>query len=451
MPDPDDTLPADYPTPENILGDLSAFADDNPDICTIDKEGQKSVEGKPIPVLRIQGPGATGPRVPFLVTGGVHAREWAPPLALLRFCLKLLKRAAPKPDRTPREILYGSFEQFGLIHFPSVFIDRGAVSSILANLDIYIVPLVNPDGYRFSRLADRNQKWRKNRGSNGPLLPCEFQGLDQSVGTDINRNVDAGWHVEDYFDPSYYHTGAVHTAMDACGTFIPPFADPIPGETYRGLSPFSEPETKRVKQIVDDTQPQYFVDVHSYGPDLLYGWGFANNQSRDDTQNFLNAPKWDHKRDAGKGLSGHGAIYGEFVPAPLLSRSKLLGKRMAENIKKMKTPDKEASDAVPGLRSDYPVKESTQLYPSAGITDYLMEKNYGPASAPDFHIATVPPARYPYTMECGGPGQGEFRPRVDIQYLKIEREVHLALWSLMAFAASPAHRATKGWPIRTGT
>ena len=36
---------------------------------------------------------------------------------------------------------------------------NSSFSSLLANLDIYLLPLVNPDGYEYSRTKDR--LWRK--------------------------------------------------------------------------------------------------------------------------------------------------------------------------------------------------------------------------------------------------------------------------------------------------
>jgi murein tripeptide amidase MpaA len=51
------------------------------------------------------------------------------------------------------------------------------VKRLIDNCQIWIVPVVNPDGYEYSRKSDR--MWRKNRRDNG----------DGTFGVDLNRNV----------------------------------------------------------------------------------------------------------------------------------------------------------------------------------------------------------------------------------------------------------------------
>jgi hypothetical protein len=379
----------------------------------------------------------------------------------------LLNEAAPSPDRKPKAVTYASFSKVGAagtpVHFPSVVVDRTAIKTILQNVDLTVVPLVNPDGYRFSRVPG-NEWWRKNRRFQGPLAPCVQVGLDMSLGTDINRNTDAAWNVETFYNPDFYNTGKVKTAKDACGTAVTDSTGAtftVPGETYRGQSVFSEPETRRVKALIDSIAPIFYVDVHSYGPTVLFGWGTANMQGTsvpprsgdpDDTQNFKNVTVWDFHRDGGTGVSGHGHVYEEFVPPSLLGKLRTVGKRMGEGIKKMSAADPSAA-TDPLLTSKYEVKPSIDLYAATGtLPDYLMEANYGPitGTAP-FRITTVSPQRFPFTIECGSREQGIFQPAVATEYLKIEREVHLALWSLLAFAASPIRAATASWPLKTGS
>src|SRR5204862_4737527 len=72
-----------------------------------------------------------------LIVGGQHAREWITvevPLQLAQFLT----------DH------YGSDAE---------------VSSIVNNVEIWIVPMANPDGHEYSRV--KNRLWRKNRRDNG--------------------------------------------------------------------------------------------------------------------------------------------------------------------------------------------------------------------------------------------------------------------------------------------
>ena len=147
------------------------------------------------------------------------------------------------------------------------------IRTLVEGLDIFILPLLNPDGREYVRLYD--QWWRKNRGFNA----------DGSRGTDLNRNYDFLWQ---------WSIGMTSSVPSS--------------ETYRGSAPFSEPETRNVRWLLD-TYPNItgFVDVHSYSELVLYPWGDDNNQSADPTENFLN-PAWD-------GMRGTGGGYAEYISA----------------------------------------------------------------------------------------------------------------------------------------
>src|SRR5262245_25584780 len=75
--------------------------------------------------------------------------------------------------------------------------------------EIYLVPIVNPDGYEYNRQTNPQGGglWRKNRRNNG----------GGSFGVDLNRNYSYQW-------------GGNGSSGDSNS------------ETYRGPSPFSEPE-----------------------------------------------------------------------------------------------------------------------------------------------------------------------------------------------------------------
>nr|SVE75580.1 EOG090X00QE [Daphnia hispanica] len=105
------------------------------------------------------------------------------------------------------------------------------------------MPVVNPDGYRYTFAADGNRLWRKNRKPN----------LDSAcIGTDMNRNFDFHW--------------------DEGGSSDLPCA-----ETYNGGAAFSEIES----QIIRDTilgianQTMVYLTVHSYGQYWLTPWGYT--------------------------------------------------------------------------------------------------------------------------------------------------------------------------------
>lgn len=67
------------------------------------------------------------------------------------------------------------------------------VTSLIDNVDFYIVPVLNPDGYRYTWTQDR--LWRKNRSARRCSLAQGF-GSYQSCcqGVDLNRNFDWVWN-----------------------------------------------------------------------------------------------------------------------------------------------------------------------------------------------------------------------------------------------------------------
>ncbi|MBN2131085.1 MAG: hypothetical protein JW741_16405 [Sedimentisphaerales bacterium] len=111
--------------------------------------------------------------------------------------------------------------------------------------EIWIVPVVNPDGLEYSRTADR--LWRKNRRDNG----------DGTFGVDLSRNYGRFWGLE----------GSV-----------PDTSSP----NYRGTQPFSEPEAQAIRNLVLRSEFRTFVTYHSYAQLVVYPWGYTTLESPDD-------------------------------------------------------------------------------------------------------------------------------------------------------------------------
>jgi len=108
------------------------------------------------------------------------------------------------------------------------------------NSEIWIVPVVNPDGYQLV-FNDRSRMiWRKNLRDNnndGKFTP-EIDGVD------LNRNYDYNWGMDgDRFPNSSYYPG--------------PF-------------PFSEPETQTIRKLAMRERFVIHLDFHSAGEVVLY-------------------------------------------------------------------------------------------------------------------------------------------------------------------------------------
>ncbi|HBA60136.1 MAG TPA: carboxypeptidase [Elusimicrobia bacterium] len=112
------------------------------------------------------------------------------------------------------------------------------IKKYLATLDIYIIPMVNPDGAEYDIKTGKYRWHRKNTRVNP----------DKSVGVDLNRNYDFLWCTQ----------GASHS----------------PGsDTYCGPSAFSEPETQAIKAFVPaHPNLKVVMSYHSYSSLILYPW-----------------------------------------------------------------------------------------------------------------------------------------------------------------------------------
>ena len=116
---------------------------------------------------------------------------------------------------------------------------------LVNNREIYIVPVVNPDGYVYNQQIQPGGggMWRKNRRPNN----------NGCYGIDLNRNFSLGW-----------------------GTITGSTNDPC-SNTYRGSVAFSEPETRAVRMLLDSITPAIAFSNHSFGNKLLNPLGYVDS------------------------------------------------------------------------------------------------------------------------------------------------------------------------------
>ncbi|MCZ7582854.1 MAG: M14 family metallopeptidase [Deltaproteobacteria bacterium] len=113
------------------------------------------------------------------------------------------------------------------------------VTYLVDNREIYVIPMVNPDGYVYDVENDLDY-WRKNRRDN-PNTNCE--------GVDLNRNYSVDF-------------GGGGASSNPCS------------ETYHGPSALSEPETQAMAAFFDAHENvTTALNIHSYGRLILYPWG----------------------------------------------------------------------------------------------------------------------------------------------------------------------------------
>jgi murein tripeptide amidase MpaA len=375
-----------YPsTVREIEARLGELAQQHPQTCTRATLAHQTHEGRSVSYVRVAG--SQGGR-PVLFAGGSHAREWAPPDALLTLVERLL--AAYEASADLEIPAFTDRAASPALAYPAASVAAADVRRILDGVALYVLPCINPDGRAFSQSAPANAMWRKNRRPPASGSQCR--------GVDTNRNFDIAWDLERYYDRG--GEAAVAASTDPC--------DP---QTYIGPSAASEPEVRNVAELLAEARIEVFVDVHSFSRKLLYPWGMDDNQSRDESQNWHN-PAWDDRRDGAPG-----GAYGEYIAREAIDRHARIGAAMRDAIL-----DAAGSDRRASVRSTYAVEPGLALYPTTGTaSDYAFSLSADVTS---------------WTLECGSDadGEGGFQP-VPAIYPKIEREVHLALLALLREAA----------------
>ncbi|MFQ5738844.1 MAG: M14 family zinc carboxypeptidase [Acidobacteriota bacterium] len=121
-----------------------------------------------------------------------------------------------------------------IVRFLTRFYDQlPQVRSWVDSYEIWVVPVVNPDGLEYVWSTD--QFWRKNRRDN----------QDGTFGVDLNRNYPFLW--------------------GACGS-----SSGDPGsDTYRGPAPLSEPEVETMVALGTRLRPIIYNSFHSSGREVL--------------------------------------------------------------------------------------------------------------------------------------------------------------------------------------
>lgn len=282
-----------------------ALATTYPGTCELITLPNQTHENRDVFALRL-GLGALDNRPGIAFIGGQHAREWGSCEICVNFATDLLEAYSLNTGLT-----YGGQNY-----------SAATVKRLIEDAQIFVYPMVNPDGRHYSQTT--NAMWRKNRNPGGAV--------------DLNRNYDILWD---------FNT-ALHPSASAVVSDIPT------SDTYHGTAPFSEPETQNVKWLFD-TYPQirWAVDIHSYSQLLYHVWGHDQNQVEDPNQNFTNAAF-----DGQRGLEDDTA-YAEYIPAADLGTQCGLVQAMQSAIFNVRGITYETGQsfelyATTGTLSDYP-------------------------------------------------------------------------------------------------
>ncbi|KAF9821754.1 hypothetical protein SFRURICE_001865 [Spodoptera frugiperda] len=200
----------------NIDDYLDSIGRQYPDVATV-VNAADSFEGRPIKYLKISKTNFEDESKPVIfIDGGIHAREWIAPPTVTWAIHKLVE------DLTE--------------------------SDLLDNFDWILLPVANPDGYKFT--FNGNRFWRKTRSTDQNPLSTVCPGVD------VNRNFDFYWNT-------------VGTSNSACS------------DIFAGSRAFSEVETRVVRDILHEHLHRIalYITMHSFGSMILYPWGHDGSLS----------------------------------------------------------------------------------------------------------------------------------------------------------------------------
>ncbi len=123
---------------------------------------------------------------------------------------------------------------------------------LLNHRQIFVVPMVNPDGYVFNEQTEPKGggMWRKNRREVAPNI----------YGVDLNRN----------YGPQELWDAPEGGSSD----------DPA-SQTYRGTAPFSEPETQAIRDLCLEHHFAVAFNYHTFSNLYIYPWGAWGRETKD--------------------------------------------------------------------------------------------------------------------------------------------------------------------------
>ncbi|SHI73343.1 M14 family metallopeptidase [Lutispora thermophila] len=189
----------------------------------------QSILGKELYYIKL----GTGPNKVFY-NGAHHALEWITTPLLMKFV-----------------------ENYAKAYAEGRAIRGYDIRRLFERSTIYILPMVNPDGVDLvlNGLDRNNPYYNQLLQWNTTGRPFSQVWQANIRGVDLNHNYDAAWQESKEAEAQYGITG--------------------PGPTrYSGPEPFSEPETRAVRDITYAIDPRLVLAYHSQG-EVIY-WNFMN-------------------------------------------------------------------------------------------------------------------------------------------------------------------------------
>jgi hypothetical protein len=214
-----------YFTLDEALGQLDSLHLLFPNVIGERETIGVSLEGRALWAVRVTADPATAPPRPqVLFTSLTHAREPMGLMTVIHFLWYVGERFGADPE----------------------------ITHLLGSRELWVVPVVNPDGY------EANRRIAPGGGGMRRKNMRDAQADGDSRGVDLNRNFGYQWGYDD--------AGSSPAPDDA---------------TYRGTAPFSEPETEAIWNFCVTKQFLLALNYHSYSNVLIFPWGYLDEETED--------------------------------------------------------------------------------------------------------------------------------------------------------------------------
>lgn len=206
---------SDWHTPAQVEFEMDRLETRFPQLARVVTLGS-SHEGKPIRAVKISdNPTLDEPdEADVVIVALHHAREWISTETALFVAEQILMR----------------------------YDTDATVKADVDAAQVWVIPVMNPDGYAWTAFFQGDRFWRKNRRPNA----------GGSIGVDLNRNWGFQWGL------------------------IPGASDKPHEDTYFGTGPFSEPETVVIRDFLQSRpRLETFLSYHSYSEFWLRPWNYT--------------------------------------------------------------------------------------------------------------------------------------------------------------------------------
>lgn len=216
-----------YHTYEEVVAELDSIANEYPNMTMLDSIGISTTDSTIIWALKVSDNPFIEEDEPAVLYNGVHHAE---ELLGAEICMYMIHELITGYDIDPQ------------------------ITSWVDSTEIWLVPVVNPDGHEIV-MTDIDTMWRKNTRDNNEndTFDLDYDGVD------LNRNYDFNWGTGGSTNPG--------------------------SEYYRGPYPFSELETQAMRNLSEEQKFIFAVNYHSartgQGEVIYYPWTWYGQYSPD--------------------------------------------------------------------------------------------------------------------------------------------------------------------------